>query len=100
VIDQDVARSTVIRTLVKWCVLGAFILLVRFLRWGGMLGLIGIGTFAGAIRLAFHLANPDPGELTGTEGTAVLALVMIGVGLYVIGVGHQRRRMPPMSDAP
>ncbi len=92
-IDEDAAKSTLIRTLVKWLILGVFILLFRFLRWGGIMGLVGIGTFAGAIWLAFRLANPDTGELTGTDGTTVLALLITGVVLYVIGVRRRRRRI-------
>jgi hypothetical protein len=73
-IDDDAAKRRLIQTLVKWLILGVVILLVRFLRWGGLLGLIGIGTVAGAIWLAFRLADPDTGELTDMEGTAVPAL--------------------------
>jgi hypothetical protein len=60
------------------------------LRWRGMLGLLGIGTFAGALWLAFRLANPDTGELTGTEITVVLVLVIAGVAIYILGVKPRR----------
>ncbi len=98
-IDQDAAKRTLIQTLAKWLILGVFILLVRFLRWGGLVGLVGIGTFVGAIWLAFHLANPDTGALTGAEGTAVLALMIAGIGVYAIGVRRRRKRIQPILDS-
>jgi hypothetical protein len=92
-IDEDVTQSTGFKTLVKWLILGVFILGFRFLRWGGMMGLVGIGTFAGTIWLAFRLADPETGALTGADGTVILALLIVGVLLYVIGVRRRRRRM-------
>src|SRR5215218_1193099 len=89
---QESAKNTLLPTLVKWLILGIFILTFRFLRWGGVLGLIGIASFAGGIWLAFRLADPDTGELTGTEGTAILALLIAGVVMYVAGVVYRRRR--------
>jgi hypothetical protein len=97
VIDEDAAKRTVTRTLVRWLILGVVILLVRFLRWGGMLGLIGIGTVASTIWLAFQLADPDTGELTGMEGSAVLVVMIAGVGLYVIGVRRRARQAKPVG---
>ena len=102
-IDEDTAKRTLLQTVVKWLILGVFILGIRFLRWGGILGLVGIGTFAGDIWLAFRLADPDTGELTGTEGTAVLALLIAGVVLYVVASGADaggcgRTRCRPRHD--
>jgi hypothetical protein len=94
---QESAKNTLLPTLVKWLILGVFILTFRFFRWGGVPGLIGIAMFAGGIWLAFRLADPDTGELTGTEGTAVLALLIAGVVLYVAGVVHRRRRTQSMA---
>ena len=90
---QESAKNTLLPKLVKWLILGIFILTFRFFRWGGVLGLIGIAAFAGAIWLAFRLADPDTGELTGTEGTAIFALLIAGVVVYVAGVVLRRRRM-------
>jgi hypothetical protein len=89
---QESAKRTVIPTLVRWVILGIVIVIFRFFRWGGVIGLVGIGTFAAAIWLAFHRADPDTGELTGVEGTVVLALLIAGVVVYVVGVIHRRRR--------
>lgn len=95
---QEAAQSTLGKSLIKWLILGIFILMFRFLWWGGILGLVGIGTFAGAIWLAFRLADTNTGELTGAEGTAVLLLVLAGVALYIIGVTRRRgqRKTRPM----
>jgi hypothetical protein len=98
VIDEDAAQRTVTRTLARWLILGVVILLVRFLRWGGILGLIGIGTVASTIWLAFQLADPDTGELTGPEGAAVLVVMIAGIGLYVIGVRRRRRSAQSLSS--
>jgi hypothetical protein len=95
---QEAAQSTLGKSLIKWLILGIVILVYRFLRWGSILGLVGIATFGGAIWLAFRLANPDTGELTGAEGTTVLLLVLAGVALYIIGVTRRRgqRKTRPM----
>jgi hypothetical protein len=101
---QEAAKSTLGKSLIKWLILGIFILLVRVLRWGGILGLVGIGTFAGAIWLAFHLADADTGELTGAEGMVVLVLLLAGVATYVVGVkqrrGSQQIQVMPTSVHP
>jgi hypothetical protein len=101
---QEAANSTLGKSLIKWLILGIVILLVRFLRWGGILGLVGIGPFAGAICLAVRLADPNTGELTGAEVTAVLALLIAGVATYVVGVkrrrGHQPVQVMPASARP
>jgi hypothetical protein len=89
---QEAANSTLGKSLLKWLILGIFILIFRFLRWGGILGLVGIGTVAGAIWLAFRLADADTGELTGAEGTVVLVLVIAGIAIYIIGVTRRRGR--------
>ena len=90
---QESAKNTLLPKLVKWLILGIFVLTFRFFRWGGVLGLIGIAAFAGAIWLAFRLADPDTGELTGTEGTAIFALLIAGVVMYVAGVVLRRQRV-------
>jgi hypothetical protein len=90
---QESAKNTLLPKLVKWLILGIFILTFRFFRWGGVLGMIGIAAFAGAIWFAFRLADPDTGELTGTEGTAIFALLIAGVMMYVAGVVLRRRRV-------
>jgi hypothetical protein len=101
---QEAAKSTLGKSLIKWLILGIVILLVRVSRWGGILGLVGIGTFAGAIWLAFRLADPDTGELTGAEGMVVLALLITGVATYVVGVtrrrGHQQSQAMPALARP
>ena len=89
---QESAKNTLLPTLVKWLILGVLILIFRFFRWGGVLGIFGIAAFAGAIWLAFRLADPETNELSGIEGTGVLALLMAGVVMYVVGVVYRRRR--------
>jgi hypothetical protein len=96
---QESAKNTLLPKLVKWLILGIFILTFRFFRWGGVLGMIGIAAFAGAIWLAFRLADPVTGELTGSEGTAIFALLIVGVAMYVAGVVLRRRRMRTESLA-
>jgi hypothetical protein len=96
---QESAKNTLLPKLVKWLILGVLILTFRFFRWGGLLGIIGIGAFAVAIWLAYRLADPDTGELTNTEGTEILALLIAGVVMYVTGVvlRRRRKRAPSMS---
>lgn len=95
---QDTAQLTLIRMLGRWVILGILVLTFRFFRWGGIMGLVGIGAFAGAIWLAFRLADPDTGELTVVEFFAVLAGMIAGVALYVVGVRRRRRRRRMPTD--
>lgn len=101
---EETAKATLLPKLVKWLILGVFILSFRFLRWGGIVGMIGIGAFAGAIWLAFYRADPETGKLTAAEGWIVLALLIAGVVAYLAGVIHRRRRTraqpaPPSDPA-
>lgn len=96
---QESAKTTLLPSLAKWLILGVFILTFRFLRWGGVLGLLGIAAFVGSIWLAFRLADPVTNELTSGESVGLLALLIAGVALYIAGVVYRRRRKRPQPEA-
>ncbi len=97
---KDAAKGRLVELLVKWAILGVVILTWRFFRWGGIVGLIGIGLFAGGVWFSFHAMDPETSELTTNETTIVLLLMAIGFVIYVVGVRQRRRRTKQQIPAP
>lgn len=99
-VDLEPTKQRLIKQLLRWLILGIPLLLYRFLRWGGILGLVGIGLFAVAIWLAFDRADPATGELTGAESGTVFGLMLLGIALYVVGVRRRKRARARLAPPP